>query len=589
MSYSNYVLNQRLSNIEYQLQHGGTSSTLEQVLTNGNDANNLSILNLDNLQVSTINGSAPTFGADVYLAGGTSSLPQTFTGYNQFDEIPICSVDYITNPPASDNLITKGYADATYATLDLDNAFTAVNTFTAPSNNATPVLIEGAGSSNPTLALIKQATDYSMFFLTDAGDGSYGSIVNAGDNVIVSTQGDIDTGVLDLMTHTNSIAGIKITSTGEQISGTITGYIERGGGGVIPLQFTSGQTSGDNPIADFVPIVPTNSKLSVIADPTIAFSHQTTAGDMVVCATTSTGGGSMELCSHDGASMRITPSGIYMISSSTYYNNFELLPSLPTSGPTNRGLILSWNESAGNGETDFLNCAEGGSGGFSFYNGNATTAPSLIAKILPTIALTDNSTTLSTTAYVKSNLLNYAPLASPALTGTPSAPTPATSDSSTTIATTAYVNNKITSIVPQTYVYSVSTTSAKLFNFTWTGGSYTTGNMIITGEFSVFYIDGATGLSYNTCATFSTGLRLTSTFPLGPEFSVVLQPTNMYNTTFIPSIINVFIGNTAGVPYINIQYPLSATTLTGQLTCQAVISNTFPTGSVPPTPVLSFD
>lgn len=55
----------------------------------------------------------------------------------------------------------------------------------------------------------------------------------------------------------------------------------------------------------------------------------------------------------------------------------------------------------------------------------------------PTQAGTDSSTRLATTAFVKN--LAYAPLASPALTGTPTAPTPNGSDNSTKLATTAFV------------------------------------------------------------------------------------------------------------------------------------------------------
>lgn len=55
----------------------------------------------------------------------------------------------------------------------------------------------------------------------------------------------------------------------------------------------------------------------------------------------------------------------------------------------------------------------------------------------PTPAVGDNSTSIATTAFVKSQ--NYAPLASPAFTGTPTAPTPANADNSTKIATTAWV------------------------------------------------------------------------------------------------------------------------------------------------------
>ena len=56
-------------------------------------------------------------------------------------------------------------------------------------------------------------------------------------------------------------------------------------------------------------------------------------------------------------------------------------------------------------------------------------------SVTPPIA--DNSTNVATTAFVKAQ--GYAPIASPALTGTPTAPTPATADNSTKIATTAFV------------------------------------------------------------------------------------------------------------------------------------------------------
>ena len=49
----------------------------------------------------------------------------------------------------------------------------------------------------------------------------------------------------------------------------------------------------------------------------------------------------------------------------------------------------------------------------------------------------DNSTAIATTAFVKAQ--NYAPLASPSLTGTPLAPTAATDTNTTQIATTAFV------------------------------------------------------------------------------------------------------------------------------------------------------
>jgi len=60
----------------------------------------------------------------------------------------------------------------------------------------------------------------------------------------------------------------------------------------------------------------------------------------------------------------------------------------------------------------------------------------------PTPAINDNSTEIATTAYVQNNLANYAPIYSPTLTGTPLSTTPISTDNSTKIATTAYVKSQ---------------------------------------------------------------------------------------------------------------------------------------------------
>lgn len=60
----------------------------------------------------------------------------------------------------------------------------------------------------------------------------------------------------------------------------------------------------------------------------------------------------------------------------------------------------------------------------------------------PTPTTGNNSTRIATTAFVQASLPNislYAPLASPAFTGSPTAPTQSTSDNSTKVATTAFV------------------------------------------------------------------------------------------------------------------------------------------------------
>ncbi len=73
-------------------------------------------------------------------------------------------------------------------------------------------------------------------------------------------------------------------------------------------------------------------------------------------------------------------------------------------------------------------------------NGNAITDISINNGV---ISLT-KGTTFSVEGHTHSD---YAPIASPAFTGTPTATTPATSDSSTKIATTEYVNNRFTTSI----------------------------------------------------------------------------------------------------------------------------------------------
>ena len=72
---------------------------------------------------------------------------------------------------------------------------------------------------------------------------------------------------------------------------------------------------------------------------------------------------------------------------------------------------------------------------------SVTGSTALAAATATTPATADNNTNVATTAFVKAQ--NYAPLASPTLTGTPAAPTATTGTNTTQIATTAFVNAEI--------------------------------------------------------------------------------------------------------------------------------------------------
>lgn len=85
----------------------------------------------------------------------------------------------------------------------------------------------------------------------------------------------------------------------------------------------------------------------------------------------------------------------------------------------------------------------------------------------PTAAAGTNSTQLATTAFVETalggfNTSGFAPINSPVFTGTPQAPTPATSDNSTDIATTAYVVAKIAASLPNLPTGGITQTSTTL-------------------------------------------------------------------------------------------------------------------------------
>jgi hypothetical protein len=74
------------------------------------------------------------------------------------------------------------------------------------------------------------------------------------------------------------------------------------------------------------------------------------------------------------------------------------------------------------------------------YNFAPLSSPALTGTpTAPTPATADNSTKIATTAMVKSALAPYAPLVSPAFGGTPSASTPANGDNSGKLATTSFV------------------------------------------------------------------------------------------------------------------------------------------------------
>ena len=81
----------------------------------------------------------------------------------------------------------------------------------------------------------------------------------------------------------------------------------------------------------------------------------------------------------------------------------------------------------------------------SLPSGSATLASPTFTGVpaAPTAAANTNTTQIATTAFVMTEVGDYATLASPTLTGTPAAPTAAADTNTTQIATTAYVQTEL--------------------------------------------------------------------------------------------------------------------------------------------------
>ena len=89
-----------------------------------------------------------------------------------------------------------------------------------------------------------------------------------------------------------------------------------------------------------------------------------------------------------------------------------------------------------------------------------------IAQQAVTQSANDNTTNIATTAYVQTELGDYAPLANPTLTGTPAGPTANANTNTTQLATTAYVQTELTA-----YAADTVTLTNKTFDVEATGNS----------------------------------------------------------------------------------------------------------------------
>jgi len=142
MSNSPFILNQRISNLYGKLQQGvPTTSTLSQVLANGNDAGGQSITNVNNINLSTINGNP-------YPPSSSANLSTVLAAGNTANNSVILTDGTITNTISKSNVtLTDGTGEQTEMLIGstiITNISGDTNTQTATSMNIT----DNASSGN---------------------------------------------------------------------------------------------------------------------------------------------------------------------------------------------------------------------------------------------------------------------------------------------------------------------------------------------------------------------------------------------------------------------------------------------------------
>ena len=162
-------------------------------------------------------------------------------------------------------------------------------------------------------------------------------------------------------------------------------------------------------------------------------------------------------------------------------------------------------------------------------------------------ALTGSATLNSYTIATTNLLTPYAPLASPALTGNPTAPTPSATDNDTTIATTAYVTTAISNIPAVTGYAVLNTATSQTFTGPITFSGTTTG---VTQPVNTNNTTLATTAFVTTNGPIYTTSSFTNNSTQAPYISIVPSPC---------TVISTYIAQTNVVYFNNVNFTVSVT------------------------------
>jgi len=329
------------------------------------------------------NVTLPTTGTLATIAGTETLTGKTLT------------TPTITSPAIS-GTATFTQASQSTSALALYNATNAVNTV-----NMHPYL--NAGSFNNMTAL----NDSGLFWGNALGSATGGFVIapwaNATTGLRIASNGNVS------INTTTSTSTLNVTGTATVTgSATVTTSVSTPSLNSTSLELGAYATDAgpyidfkNNTAYDYNARIQLTGGTSNAVNGTLTYTagvHSFVSGNLTVGvnnASTSTTTGSLQVTGGAGISGNLYAANLYS-SNGLFIQSWN--QPLITAGAT-QGAYMGWNYTGGQGETDFVNCKGGGSGGFNFYNmaSGATSPGTAITTISGTGAISSSSMTLTGT------------------------------------------------------------------------------------------------------------------------------------------------------------------------------------------------
>jgi len=259
---SNYTLNQKISNLQAQIQSLPTP-TLDAVLTAGNAAGGLSITGLNDVALTTINGSAypPAVGSDNLtdvLTAGDDAGGLNITNLN---DVALTTINGTAYPPVvADNTLTEvltaGNAAGGLSITGLnDVALTTINgtAYPPPAPTSYNPILQSSGGSNLNSGNYNVRVGYYIqlgkivWFEVRIQISGKGGLGSAGEDIRITLP--ITASSLTNLTQSLNVGNIVQTNTN-----IVSAFanIPSGGQGyvVFPIKETAGTTTANLEVGD---------------------------------------------------------------------------------------------------------------------------------------------------------------------------------------------------------------------------------------------------------------------------------------------------------------------------------------------------